>query len=63
MLRMTAGLATAAVTALVPSSTPVPWFEHVAWDIGLAALAPGRRRLAVLAATDTARHRSALGWG
>ncbi|MFD0374289.1 DUF6183 family protein [Streptomyces sp. NPDC127112] len=29
------------------------WFEHVAWDIGLAALAPGRRRLAVLAATDT----------
>lgn len=29
------------------------WFEQVAWDIGLAALAPGRRRLAVLAATDT----------
>ncbi|AIA07802.1 hypothetical protein DC74_7380 [Streptomyces noursei] len=28
------------------------WFEQVAWDIGLAALAPGRRRLAVLAATD-----------
>ncbi|MBV2355390.1 hypothetical protein KUM39_13580 [Streptomyces sp. J2-1] len=29
------------------------WFEQVAWDIGLAALSPGRRRLAVLAATDT----------
>ncbi|MBU2664656.1 hypothetical protein KOI35_14225 [Actinoplanes bogorensis] len=29
------------------------WFEQVAWDIGLAAVSPGRRRLAVLAATDT----------
>ncbi|WP_333776170.1 DUF6183 family protein [Streptomyces sp. IBSBF 3136] len=29
------------------------WYEQVAWDIGLAALSPGRRRLAVLAATDT----------
>ncbi|WP_129289336.1 DUF6183 family protein [Streptomyces sp. N1] len=29
------------------------WFEQVAWDIGLAALSPDRRRLAVLAATDT----------
>ncbi|MEU3827565.1 DUF6183 family protein [Streptomyces sp. NPDC029080] len=29
------------------------WFEQVAWDIGLAALSPGGRRLAVLAATDT----------
>lgn len=29
------------------------WFEQVAWDIGLAAVWPGRRRLAVLAATDT----------
>jgi hypothetical protein len=29
------------------------WFEQVAWDIGLATLSPGRRRLAVLAATDT----------
>ncbi|AEE44587.1 DUF6183 family protein [Cellulomonas fimi] len=29
------------------------WFERVAWDIGLAALGPDRRRLAVLAATDT----------
>ncbi|WP_406503222.1 DUF6183 family protein [Streptomyces sp. NBC_01602] len=29
------------------------WFEQVAWDIGLAALAPGHRHLAVLAATDT----------
>ncbi|MFE9929732.1 DUF6183 family protein [Streptomyces sp. NPDC005533] len=29
------------------------WFEQVAWDIGLAALTPDRRRLAVLAATDT----------
>ncbi|MFI5649247.1 DUF6183 family protein [Kitasatospora sp. NPDC051705] len=29
------------------------WFEQVAWDIGLAVLSPGRRRLAVLAATDT----------
>ncbi|MFD7541392.1 DUF6183 family protein [Streptomyces sp. NPDC059819] len=29
------------------------WFERVAWDIGLAAIAPGRRQVAVLAATDT----------
>ncbi|MGP3683312.1 DUF6183 family protein [Streptomyces sp. IBSNAI002] len=29
------------------------WFEHVSWDIGLSALAPGGRSLAVLAATDT----------
>ncbi|MFC4061579.1 DUF6183 family protein [Planomonospora corallina] len=30
-----------------------PWFYQVAWDIGLAALAPDGRHLAVLAATDT----------
>ncbi|TDB83395.1 hypothetical protein E1264_28605 [Actinomadura sp. KC216] len=29
------------------------WFDRVAWDIGLAALTPDRRRLAILAATDT----------
>ncbi|KPI23492.1 hypothetical protein OV450_7414 [Actinobacteria bacterium OV450] len=29
------------------------WFEQVAWDIGLAVLASDRRRLSVLAATDT----------
>ncbi|MBH1938917.1 hypothetical protein I5Q34_32450 [Streptomyces sp. AV19] len=29
------------------------WFTRVAWDIGLVTVAPGRRRLAVLAATDT----------
>jgi hypothetical protein len=29
------------------------WFNCVAWDIGLVALAPDRRSLAVLAATDT----------
>ncbi|MFG2310859.1 DUF6183 family protein [Streptomyces sp. NPDC048566] len=29
------------------------WFEQVAWDIGIAALSADRRRLAVLAATDT----------
>ncbi|MFG2142660.1 DUF6183 family protein [Streptomyces sp. NPDC048696] len=29
------------------------WFDQVAWDIGLAALSSGRRRLSVLAATDT----------
>lgn len=29
------------------------WFECVAWDIGLVSVAPGARRLAVLAATDT----------
>ncbi|MET9284609.1 DUF6183 family protein [Nocardia beijingensis] len=29
------------------------WYEQVAWDIGLAAAAPDRRQLAVLAATDT----------
>ncbi|WP_426504982.1 DUF6183 family protein [Dactylosporangium sp. McL0621] len=29
------------------------WFQGVAWDIGLATVAPGGRRLAILAATDT----------
>ncbi|SNY71168.1 DUF6183 family protein [Paractinoplanes atraurantiacus] len=29
------------------------WFDDVAWDIGLAVVSPDRRRLAVLAATDT----------
>ncbi|MFE9181420.1 DUF6183 family protein [Streptomyces sp. NPDC007126] len=29
------------------------WFERVAWDIGLVSVAPGGRRFAVLAATDT----------
>ncbi|MDG4826945.1 DUF6183 family protein [Asanoa sp. WMMD1127] len=29
------------------------WFEQVAWDIGLAAVSPDGRGLAVLAATDT----------
>jgi hypothetical protein len=29
------------------------WFVCVAWDIGLATLSAGRRRLAVLAAADT----------
>ncbi|MFI2242307.1 DUF6183 family protein [Streptomyces chrestomyceticus] len=29
------------------------WFQQVAWDIGLAAVGSERRRLAVLAATDT----------
>lgn len=29
------------------------WFERVAWDIGLVSVAPGARRMAVLAATDT----------
>ncbi|MFB7588250.1 DUF6183 family protein [Streptomyces sp. NPDC056169] len=29
------------------------WFERVAWDIGLAVVRSERRRLAVLAATDT----------
>ncbi|WP_433382796.1 DUF6183 family protein [Actinoplanes sp. CA-142083] len=30
-----------------------PWFYHVAWDIGFAVVSPGRKQLAVLAATDT----------
>lgn len=29
------------------------WFERVAWDIGVVSVAPDRRRVAVLAATDT----------
>lgn len=29
------------------------WFRRVAWDIGVVGVAPDRRRLAVLAATDT----------
>ncbi|PJN29642.1 DUF6183 family protein [Kitasatospora sp. CB02891] len=32
---------------------PAPWFDHLAWDLGPATLTPDRRRLAVLAATDT----------
>ncbi|GAA3289724.1 DUF6183 family protein [Streptomyces cinereospinus] len=34
-------------------SAGTEWFEHVAWDLGLAVVSPERRRLAVLAATDT----------
>ncbi|OMI33527.1 Hypothetical protein SPAR_40949 [Streptomyces sparsogenes DSM 40356] len=34
-------------------SADTEWFERVAWDIGLVAVSPERRRLAVLAATDT----------
>ncbi|MFF2618059.1 hypothetical protein DR950_01565 [Kitasatospora xanthocidica] len=33
--------------------TQGPWFYRVAWDVTMAALRPGRRELAVLAATDT----------
>ncbi|HEX4791923.1 MAG TPA: DUF6183 family protein, partial [Actinospica sp.] len=33
--------------------TDSPWFDQVAWDIGLAVLDPSRSRLAVLASTDT----------
>lgn len=29
------------------------WFDKIAWDLGLVALAPDARRLTVLAATDT----------
>jgi len=29
------------------------WFDRIAWDIGLAVVSPDRRRLAVLAASDT----------
>ncbi len=29
-----------------------PWFHDVAWDLGILALAPGGRRVVVLAATD-----------
>jgi hypothetical protein len=46
-----------------PTPTPMPsswWyyddtplFESVAWDLGLIALRADRRRMAVLAATDT----------
>ncbi|MFJ8622185.1 DUF6183 family protein [Kitasatospora sp. NPDC093550] len=33
--------------------TASPWFHNVAWDLALAALRPGGREIAVLAATDT----------
>ncbi|GAA1069377.1 hypothetical protein GCM10009665_76690 [Kitasatospora nipponensis] len=33
--------------------TTSPWFHEVLWDLGLAALRPGGREVAVLAATDT----------
>jgi hypothetical protein len=33
--------------------TATKWFWQVAWDIGLVTVAPGGKRLAVLAATDT----------
>jgi hypothetical protein len=39
--------------AWIVFGTDTQWFWQEAWDIGLAALAPGRRHLAVLAATDT----------
>jgi hypothetical protein len=29
------------------------WFDNIAWDVGLAVVSPDRRRLALLAATDT----------
>ncbi|PYI57480.1 DUF6183 family protein [Paenibacillus flagellatus] len=32
---------------------PTPWFRQVAWDVGIVALRPDGRTLAVLAATDT----------
>ncbi|MFC9295782.1 DUF6183 family protein [Streptomyces sp. NPDC057011] len=34
-------------------SADTEWFERVAWDIGVVAVSPDRRRVAVLAATDT----------
>ncbi|MGW0178364.1 DUF6183 family protein [Nocardia sp. NPDC003345] len=34
-------------------SATTEWFEQVAWDLGVIALGPQRRALAVLAATDT----------
>jgi hypothetical protein len=49
----------AAVEARVPAcawfgfDASTPRFWQVAWDIGLAAVSPDRRRIAVLAATDT----------
>lgn len=33
--------------------TDVGWFQQVAWDVGVAAVGPDGRRLAILAATDT----------
>ncbi|MFW6640349.1 DUF6183 family protein [Nocardiopsis algeriensis] len=33
--------------------TSTSWYHRLIWDIGVAALSPGRRRLTVLAATDT----------
>lgn len=33
--------------------TSTPWFDQVAWDIGIAALSPDRQTVTVLAATDT----------
>ncbi|MFF9624843.1 DUF6183 family protein [Streptomyces griseosporeus] len=29
------------------------WFDGVAWEVGLVSVAPGARRMAVLAATNT----------
>ncbi|MEJ8667567.1 DUF6183 family protein [Streptomyces sp. MS1.AVA.1] len=37
---------------VIRNSADSPWFEHVARDIGLVEVS-SRRRLAVLAATDT----------
>jgi len=33
--------------------TSTPWFDQVAWDIGIAAMSPDRQTVTVLAATDT----------
>ncbi|MCB5169709.1 DUF6183 family protein [Streptomyces bambusae] len=54
-----AGASAAEVEALAMASTwfhfecDSEWFQNEIYDYGIAALSPGRRRIAVLAATDT----------
>ena len=45
--------AAASASRYLTFSASSRWYRQVAWDIGIAALRPGSRTLAVLTATDT----------
>ena len=50
---LTAEDAAAAAARWLGFACDAPWFERVAWDVGLAAVREDGRSLAVLAVTDT----------
>jgi Family of unknown function (DUF6183) len=45
--------AAASATRYLIFSARSRWYRQVCWDIGIAALRPGSRTVATLAATDT----------